>query len=619
MTFTDSQKAAVTSTSPVVLVIAAAGSGKTHVLTHRLKHLLDHGASIADFLVLTFTRRAAAELKGRLRELLGDVRRARNPVDGLLIGTFHSVALSILRVDGEKLGYNSAELTVASDQDAQELLLQVCLEFGLARYRLVGDVKKLCWLKGLSWAKVLRFREHVYTTGGVAGFMEKPIEVLTRILAEYRTRLRNLNAMDFGSILLECQRLLDENPEVLTRWRGRVKHVMVDELQDTDEVQYTLHRAFAPPATFFGVGDRRQSIFGFRGARPDLMTKQHSGSEVIDLRECFRCKPPIVNAANALISVNADPLAKPMIAVREDTGGPVEYPMDTFDALVQQVRGAANLAQYRWEEIAIIARKHGTLKLIEHVLRAEGIPVHRVGSGFSVCDSTEFIQVHAAMRLCINQRDDLATLWLRGPLGLADDISATGYAALRSRAAAQGTSHFVAYEPLNDLGRALKSGDVSRETRVDDFLSRLTPGFSQIGDTGLAEDFWLQRCGDMSIVQAHYWYALSERDAQCDQLEGDHVTLCTIHAAKGLEWPYVIVAELNEGTFPLSRCVKDEEDLREERRVAYVAITRARDELDLHYLPPGTMVDQGWGPKECGDVSRFIGETQASTSEEARQ
>jgi len=311
---TDSQRQAVTTDSRDVLVIAGAGSGKTRVLTERIKHLLTNcGASASDMLVLTFTRKAAAEMQSRLLATLGE--GAERQLRGMLIGTFHSIALHILRAEGEVLGYNAKSITILDPDDADLLLKQCCSDLGY----LHG--KK--W-KGVTWKAVQAAREGRYHIG--VACPEGASDPIRRILAEYDRQMFALNVMDFGKILSECHRLLHEHPEVLERWRQRIKHVLVDELQDTDEVQYRLHGFFAPPATFFGVGDRRQSIYGFRGSRPDLMTEQHPDAEIIDLRECFRCGDRIIKAANSLIGHNDDTLAQPMIGATGRIGDVVPMP-----------------------------------------------------------------------------------------------------------------------------------------------------------------------------------------------------------------------------------------------------------------------------------------------------
>ncbi len=616
MNLTDAQLAAVTDPSDEVLVIAGAGSGKTRVLVHRIAHLLKHGASLQDLLVLTFTRRAALEMKTRLAELLGGQYDARQ----LLMGTFHSVALSILRIDGALLGYDVDRLTILEPHDADMLLEQVCVDLGFAARRTDTLRTKLTWKQKLSWAQVARFREHYYTTGKWETFTEQPLNLLHQIMAAYLGRMHEYNVLDFGSILCACGILLTDFPEVKARWQARIKHVLVDELQDIDEVQYSLHGHFAPPATFFGVGDRRQSIYGWRGARPDLMTEQHPNASVVDLVDCFRSTRPIVHAANTLIAHNGDTLAKPMVGHRD--GCDVTPATEMFCDCEYRLKFVHQRTARPWGDFAILARKHATLRLIERALAPTGIPTHRVGAGFDVCDTDEFRAVHAAMRLSLNPRDRMAFLRLRQSFG----IDAAALARLTTKAAERGETPFSICRPMEGtLWHFVKHGTRSlthRFARLSDWLhayvgflgSAAEESWNSIGEflRSITDerwypiDFWNQRCPDMTLTGALRWFAL--RDSQDDQTDRDAVTLCTVHAAKGLEWPYVIVAGLNEYTFPSSQSLKTPDALLEERRCAYVALTRAKDILELHALPPGMMIDEGWGDKEVGAVSRFVQE-----------
>lgn len=256
MNLTDRQRSAVEATEREVLVIAGAGSGKTRVLTERVRWLLDHGASPSDLLVLTFTRAAAGELRDRLEGV---------DTAGILLGTFHSIALTILRSDGDKLGYDVDTLTVVDPDDADLLLKQVCQDLGYL------DGKT--WRQGLSWKAVAKCREAFYS--GTWARSGDTLDVReTNIIACYHMRLHDLNSLDFGLILTECHKLLESFPDVLERWRGRIKHVLVDECQDSSRLEFSLYDMFCPPAHLFMVGDLRQTLYRFRGAAPELVIER---------------------------------------------------------------------------------------------------------------------------------------------------------------------------------------------------------------------------------------------------------------------------------------------------------------------------------------------------------
>ena len=558
MQLTTSQLIAVTTDSRDVLVIAGAGSGKTRVLVERIVHLLTvRGVQPREILCLTFTRRAAGEMRERL------VQRLRDHVDGdpvrvvgkMLCGTFHSIALKILTDHGSRIGYES--LTVITEDDSEFLLQTVCEDLGYCRG------KK--WREGLSAIKVRTALDRTYTSG-----VEPGVECERIIVREYKARLYSMQCLDFGSILLECRRLFTECPDVLAGYRKQIKHVLVDEVQDCDTIQHDLHEWFAPPATFFGVGDRRQSVYGFRGARPDLMRERHPDAEVIDLRECFRCGDSIVAAANRLIAHNGDTLAQPMIGatgragiVRDITGRSA----DVAGAVQSLARDG-----YAWSDIAVLARRHSTLERLADAMVEAGIPHHRVGAGADICEGGPFLELHAALRLCVNPRDRMAELRLKRMPDARRDQS---IAAIRDVLSGRAEADVIA----TDVGPA-----------ACDIMGRVTPEVV----------WWQDHCPDTHIADALRWYAIM--DAQDDLPRGNVVTLATIHAAKGLEWPAVIVANCMEGELPGSRAIREPGGIEEERRCAYVAATRARESLTLHYR---RIEDQAADRKPQG-FSRFI-------------
>ena len=570
---TPRQRAAVESTECDILVVAGAGAGKTGVIVERILWLLNHGSSPSDIMCLTFTRKAAGELTERLETSAIEGGQDRGFLSGMLLGTFHSVALRILRDDGDKLGYDTKTLTILDEADSRILLEQICRDLGFF------DGKT--WRQGVTWTKLRRYLDRVYS--GAQQANEWPYG---EIVKRYHDRIHELNALDFGRILSECERLFVEHPSVLERLRARIKHVLVDELQDSDERQYNMHWHIVEPGKtcFFGVGDTRQTIYQWRGARPDLMHERHPDALVINLRDCFRCGETIVESANALIAHNQELHAEPM----------VENPIGK-SALVEVKHGrSADIAAhvqrvhregYAWSDIAVLTRANLAAKCLEDVFGEAEIPCYRVGSGFDVCDTDEFRLLHAALRLCVNPRDDLAFLRLVPALGL----SLAEYAAVRERAAENGCGHYSAYRT-----RWIKG----KEPPDENDLRTLIDGYSVAGaPLGLhvralagalptvpydAAEFWAEHCDGMDIASALRWFAL--RDSQDDMPEGEHVTISTIHSAKGLEWPCVFVVGLNDGELPSAMSRKEgPEGLRDERRVCYVAFTRAAERLVLFY------------------------------------
>ncbi len=560
---TDAQSRAVVSPADDLLVIAGAGSGKTRVMVQRIAHLIrDRGMSPASIAALTFTRRAAGELLSRLRAELAELDESID-LREMLVGTFHSVAYRILRAHGAVIGYD-APPTILEPWEADAVLFDVARDLGY----LSSDGRR--WRGHMSGLRLRRDLERVYC-GESARWSDS-----ATIIGEYRGRMLEWRCLDFGLILAECNRLFTAAPHILAAFRAQVRAVLVDELQDADTTQYIMHDWFAPPASFTGVGDRRQTIYRFRGARPELMQERHPDAEVVELPECFRCGDAIVGAANRLIAHNADTRESPMIGA---TGrrGRVDVLAGDWSAIVGRIADWRRQG-YRWSDIAVLARRHQTLIDIEGCLRETrrnrldvladkeaDIPSwHRVGGGLDLCDTDPFRELLCWMRVAVNPRDRVADVWLsRVPRDRRYDAR-------------------VKIQAIRDAGFGLAKA-------VELLADPLSP----------EAIYWIERFPeDCRIADALAVHAM--RDAQDDLPVGDAVTLSTIHAAKGLEWPCVLVAGCDEGEFPSALALREPGGVEDERRLMYVAMTRAKERLTLH-------CGSGFGD---GDrrPSRFIGE-----------
>lgn len=581
-TMTESQRRAVTADASIVLVIAGAGSGKTMVLVERIVHLLcDRGADVSDLMVLTFTRKAAGELRDRLCDALADRGWSdpRRDIERMLCGTFHAVAFRILSAEREALGY-AGPITIIDPDDGDMLLRQACLDLGLATRGRDGGVT---WRSG-SWAAAKRAVETFYASG------ELPDGDSRILLSRFFGLMKSMGVMDYGSIMVALHDFFTSSEEGLARYRRAIKHVMVDELQDSDAMQHSLYERLAPPATLFAVGDYRQSIYGFRGARPDLMLERRPDAEIIDLRECFRCGDAIVSAANRLIAHNGDALAQPMIGATGRDGCIETRPGRSSDvaALVEELTSSV----YGLGDVAVLARRHSTLRRLERVFSERKIPCYRVGSGFDLCETPEFRRLIAALRLCVNGRDDLA-YWIIHDRFVADDEE---WAALRSAAKSARASLLDSTPANNELAAIIKEISVSPdESDIVSAAVRIQGGHDDLTE-------WLYtRVGGMAIEDGLQWISL--RDTQDDVVDRSAtVTLATIHAAKGLEWPVIILASCNEGELPSSRSTKEDDGVEEERRLAYVAITRAKERCYLHWRRPEDQADD----RPVRSRSRFL-------------
>jgi superfamily I DNA/RNA helicase len=423
-----------------------------------------------------------------------------------------------------------------------------------------------------------------------------------------------MNVVDFGTLLVQCHRVL-EIPKVRAGWQAKIRHVLLDEAQDCDTMQYRLHRCFAPPATFFSVGDTRQCIYTWRGARPDLMvTKEHTRTTPLaihSLTTCFRSGTEIVRCANNLIANNVDPLVHPMVSAH-DWPGEVSLQIGRSQDVAELVKrshggGCAvdrTVPFFGWSDIAVLSRRHLPLKSLGRCLDEMEIPFQHVGRGFEVCQTEEFRQMHACLRLAINDRDEMA---FRRVLAIYDPNCHPVYTRIRARASELGipSVQFLLSERdtyTADVRALIAAVTKAAQTQT---IGELMPGLrARLPDHGVAsqnaEWFWMNHCFELTVADALMWYGLS--DAQDDIRDGDHVTLSTIHAAKGLEWPLVIVLDLNEGNLPSSQSVKDARLVPDERRVCYVAMTRAKERLIFHYRTRNEQKDRVQPP------SRFLDE-----------
>lgn len=569
MNLTTEQQAAVESTAEQTLVIAGAGSGKTRVLTARVQRLLDSGVDPSSIMVLTFTRKAANELKDRI----GDAGR------DIMLGTFHSVALQILRADGERLGYKTESIVIIDAHDADVLLKSVAEAMGWY------DGTK--WSSGYSLVRFKRCREAQYTG-------QAPPDDRDAHLAfdRYTTLLRSMNLLDFGAILAETRRLFREYPDVLKEWQSQIRHVLVDELQDTDAVQYDLHEHFSPPATFFGVGDTRQAIYGWRGGRPDLMFERHPEAEIFHLTACFRCGSAIVRAANNAINMNGEPHEVP---IHSATGRDGVVETEVCDLEMSAVHVDRMLTHYLPEDIAVLGRSRRLLRAFAQELDLLKIKSYVVGDGFDAWSGDAFRQLYAALRLTVNPGDNLAFLTIARAAGL----SAGDIAHVRRKAGDKGLSFMDAN---GNGGRSVWTlSRMTTKCRVSQIAGSVW--FEGSDDRDDAVRWWTEIC-HLGIAHGLDWYAT--REPQDDTPPAGAVTLSTIHSAKGLEWPVVFLIGCNETVLPGRMAIKADQ-VPEERRCFYVAVTRARERLALHARP-----------SEYNAQSRFIGEAMGAPAEVAR-
>ncbi len=645
------QARAVTTTEGPLLILAGAGSGKTRVLAHRVAYLVGvKGVRPWQILAVTFTNRAAGELRERISALIGDAGR------DVQTGTFHSVCARVLRRDGAAIGLDPRYVIYDTD-DQQTLMKQLLREDDLPT---TGEFRPSAVLGAISRAK----NEMVDANGLEEVALNHHERIVARLARLYQARLRAVGALDFDDILLEAVRLFQEAPEVLARYQEKWRYLHIDEYQDTNRAQYLWVRALAARYHNLAVvGDDDQSIYSWRGA--DLRNildfeRDEPNATVVKLEQNYRSTQLILDAAHAVVSRNSARKDKKLWT--ENAGG---RPIQRFEAyneeeeaewIARQVEeltgGAGSLLTRRADEelerlaprdIAVMYRTNAQSRAIEEAFLRYGIRYQLIG-GTRFYQRREVKDALAYLRILRSDTDSVA--YERVINVPARGIGDKTIEALRA-AVATGTGAAEAIEP-GERGTFWGALEAAVDGRVDgiaartrtslaDFVSFVRAMRARIGVLPLPEllDAVLERSGyramlaDGSEEGEDRWNNLLElrsvttryddltpedaldrlleetalvADQDSYEGEADAVTLITLHAAKGLEFPAVFIAGLEEGVFPHSRALDDERELEEERRLAYVGITRAKRRLYLsHAWRRAT-----WGMGGASVPSRFL-------------
>jgi DNA helicase-2/ATP-dependent DNA helicase PcrA len=636
------QRAAVTAPLGPVLVRAGAGSGKTRVLTLRIAYLLEHhGVAPSHVLALTFTNKAAKEMRERLRGQLGN--RAR----GLTAGTFHAVCAKLLRAEiAGRLGHYTADFTIyAADEQLQ--LAAEALDAAKERPPALLEADDVLRL-------ISRAKSRLLSPRLAARFAKDPLEAFAAACyRRYQRALERANALDFDDLILLAHQLLSEHPDVLEEYQKRWAHILVDEYQDTDPSQYALIEMLSRPLgdrprSLFAVGDGMQSIYGFRNADHSIIARfgaDFPAAQVIELATNYRSRQSILDAAYAIIRHSK---AVPPMQLRAATpdrapsGAAHLSPLLMYDAkdgrdeADQIARNINDLSRQgrHFREVAVLYRTRHMSRAFEAALRHAHIPYSvRGATGFY--DRAVVRDALAYLRAINNPADNvslsrIANVPTRG-------LGAQSLAALATYAAQNGVAlseALVRAEALSLL--AAKAADGARQlasllARWRRFAGGTTPPDSLLADVlersgymaALAQRLAPEELPDARAHLQELVTAAAEHtelgaflqeialltSADADEKERDQVQLLTIHAAKGLEWPIVFVAGLEEGTLPHERSLTTPEGIEEERRLCYVALTRAGERLHLSWAARRGAV----GARNAAPLrpSRFLGEIEA--------
>ena len=635
----EAQKAPVLHKDGPLMVIAGAGSGKTRVLTYRIAHLMNQGVDAFNILALTFTNKAAREMKKRIADIVGG-SEAKN----LWMGTFHSIFARLLRYDGDKLGYPS-NFTIYDTQDSQRLIASIIKEMGLDK-----DVYKYKQIQ----QRISSYKNSLIT---VKAYYQNP-ELqeadamakrprLGEIYKNYVDRCFKAGAMDFDDLLLRTNELLTRFPEVLMKYQERFRYILVDEYQDTNHSQYLIVRALADRyQNICVVGDDAQSIYSFRGANiTNILNFQRDYDDVAvyRLEQNYRSTKNIVNAANSIIAKNKNQLEK-VVWTANDEGGRIKLHRSPTDA--EEGRFVAStIFEMRMQQqlpngdFAVLYRTNSQSRAIEDALRKRDIP-YRIYGGLSFYQRKEIKDVLAYLRLIVNPGDEEA---LKRIINFpARGIGQTTVDKLTIAANQSGRTIFEVMANVQKSGVPVNSG-IRR--KLEDFVAMIQSFqiFNEQADaftlaehvakkSGLLLEFkkdgtpeGIARMenieellnGIKDFVEGQKELAdatgsLSEfledvalaTDMDKDTGDEDRVALMTIHLAKGLEFPHVFIVGMEEDLFPSAMSMNTRSELEEERRLFYVALTRAEKQAYLTY----TQNRYRWGKLIDAEPSRFIEE-----------
>ncbi|MFA7686838.1 MAG: UvrD-helicase domain-containing protein [Moheibacter sp.] len=635
------QRQAVETTQGPLMVIAGAGSGKTRVLTYRIAHLIKNGVDPFNILALTFTNKAAREMKDRIASVIGS-SESKN----LWMGTFHSIFARILRVEAVRLGYPS-DFTIYDTQDTQSVMKKVLDELQLDKdiYKPKQVLHRISQFKN----NLITVRAYHNTPELIEADTAAMKPRMGDVYRAYVDRCFKSGAMDFDDLLLRTNEVLTRFPEVLAKYQERFKYILVDEYQDTNHSQYLIVKALASRyENLCVVGDDAQSIYAFRGAniRNILSFQQdYPDAKVIPLEQNYRSTKTIVGAANQVIAQNRDQLEKNVWTANEQGETiPVYRALSDADEaryVASQIFELQMNAQLKNQDIAILYRTNAQSRAIEEALRKRNLP-YRVFGGTSFYQRKEIKDLVAYLRLLINQNDEEALLRIinypaRGIgqttinklLIAADELDRSVFQVLeniRNHASKMGINagtlqkleefmtmiksfqvmlknHDV-YEVSMHVAKTTKLLGTLKEDDTPEGISRLENVQELLNSIqGYVEEQKQLDEGDPSLSGFLENVALAT-DADNEEDDRNKISLMTVHLAKGLEFPAVFIVGLEENLFPSMMNLNTRQELEEERRLFYVALTRAERFAHLTY----SVSRFRWGKIVDSEPSRFLEE-----------
>lgn len=645
----DAQREAAGCIEGPVMIIAGAGSGKTRTLTFRIAHLIEQGVDPFNILALTFTNKAAKEMKDRIIKLVG--AEAKN----IWMGTFHSVFARILRSEAEKLGYIKT-FTIYDNEDSKSAIKQIVKGLNLdPKTYNPGYV-----LSRISMAKSNLMGPEDYQNNPEVQQTDKDSKkpMIGQIYQMYNQRLRNSMSMDFDDLLFNMNILLRDFPEVLLKYQNRFKYVMVDEYQDTNYSQYLIVKKLAARnQNICVVGDDAQSIYAFRGANIQNIfnfKRDYPNMHLFKLEQNYRSTQNIVNAANSVISNNKEQIKKD-IWTDNGQGNRIKVLRATDERdegrqIAETIINARLDEDLEYKDFAILYRTNVQSRSLEEALRKLNIP-YRIYAGISFYGRKEIKNVLAYLRVAINPNDDESLIRIINYP--ARGIGQTTLDKIRIAAADNDISVWTVLENLSSFNLSLgaayvgkimefvtmvqlfasqvyttdaytlakqivyKSGiitqlrndddpdNANRIENIEELLNGIQEFCEKDDEITPGEDESAQELtGGIKTLDMFLQQVLLMTSEDKDNEDADKVSLMTIHAAKGLEFPYVYVAGMEENLFPSIMSISSRQELEEERRLFYVAVTRAEKQLYLTYA----QTRYQFGSSSCQEISRFVEE-----------
>ena len=636
----ESQKLPTVHKNGPVMVIAGAGSGKTRVLTYRIAYLMEIGVDPFSILALTFTNKAAKEMKERIGLIVGETN-----AKSLWMGTFHSIFARILRSEAEYLGYSS-NFSIYDTQDSERLISSIIKELKLDKelYKHRNIRNRISSLKN----NLVTVKAYLNNPELVQQDKESRKPMFGKIYQTYVNRCFKASAMDFDDLLLKTNELLNRFPEVLAKYQQRFKYIHVDEYQDTNHSQYLIVKALADKfENICVVGDDAQSIYGFRGANIENILsfqKDYPNSSVYRLEQNYRSTQNIVNAANSVISNNLNKLEK-KVWTENEIGEKIELsetPTDSEEGrfVASSIFEAKHNLQLQNDQFAVLYRTNAQSRSIEDALRRKNIPFQIYG-GLSFYQRKEIKDILAYLRLIINSKDDESLKRVinypgRG-IGLttlekiqiySNENNLTLFEVLENINNYEINVNKGTKEKLFDFFSMIKSFQISNENLnaleiLNEVLKRVgivnllknegTPeAISRIENIeeliNAVQDFIdgqkeiVDSIGSLSEFLEDV-ALITDLDKEVDNTK-PKVSLMTIHLAKGLEFSHVYIVGLEEDLFPSALSSTTRSDLEEERRLFYVALTRAMKKVTISY----SKTRYRWGKLNDCEPSRFISE-----------